>query len=358
MLFEHRQSGRRRIRPRSECRSRCVAPPRADPAGRGRRTRSGQRIRAADGRRATITRARPAARRVGRAGEGRRRAAAAVVGLAHAAAVGRPHAHHARRRSSKPDPETPLATVARGLRRRAGLAGGQPARAARRRAAAAGRRARRAAGMAAARIEFLKGDGRRYRARCSAPTGWTSSSTAASYNRVGGPAGELPHDLAHLIVEDELGLRSGVWGVLVAGGMFGHATVVAGRRKPHATRRGQEVIARAGDQIMQAEMLTRAVCDLCAADGVPTRRPSGAPWASAGGRSRSRAPRSSAPASACATAPSSGRGWPRARRSPPAGACRRPPDRRPDRRAVPSRAWNNEPSRAPACTSARSASAP
>jgi hypothetical protein len=87
-----------------------------------------------------------------------------------------------------------------------------------------------------------------------------------SYNRVGGPAGEVPHDLAHLIVEDEFGLTDGVWGVLAAGGMFGHARVVAGRRAPHATRRGREVVAESRDEVMRAEMLTRAVCDACAGD--------------------------------------------------------------------------------------------
>lgn len=136
--------------------------------------------------------------------------------------------------------------------------------------------------MPMARIEFLRGEARRYRSRLQRPDGVAVELDGGSYNRVGGPAGELPHDLAHLVVEDELGLRSGVWGVLVAGGMFGHATVVAGRRKPQATKRGKEIVARAGDRIMQAEILTRAVCDLCAAGGRPdpaaVRRAVGERW--------------------------------------------------------------------------------
>lgn len=123
--------------------------------------------------------------------------------------------------------------------------------------------------MAPAKIEFLKGDGRRYRALLHRPDGVDVAFDGGAFNRIGGAVGELPHDIAHLIVEDELRLRSGVWGVLVAGGMFRHATVVAGRRAPHATRHGREVIARAGDRLMQAEMLTRAVCDLSAADAGP-----------------------------------------------------------------------------------------
>jgi hypothetical protein len=103
-----------------------------------------------------------------------------------------------------------------------------------------------------------------------------------SYDRVGGPAGEVPHDLAHLIVEDEFGLTDGVWGVLAAGGMFGGARVVAGRRPPHATRRGRETVVASRERVMQAEVLTRAVCDACAgdlpADPVAIRRALGKRW--------------------------------------------------------------------------------
>jgi hypothetical protein len=86
------------------------------------------------------------------------------------------------------------------------------------------------------------------------------------YNKVGGPARELPHDLAHFVVEDGLGLEAGLWGVLASGGMFDHAKVIAGRRPPHAAKRAQAVVDAAGDRLSQAEMLTRFVCDL-ALDG-------------------------------------------------------------------------------------------
>ncbi|HST43263.1 MAG TPA: hypothetical protein VLK58_27295 [Conexibacter sp.] len=116
----------------------------------------------------------------------------------------------------------------------------------------------------AVRVEFVKGEGRRYRSRLHRADGVVVEFEGGAWNKVGGRPGELPHDLAHLIVEDELGLREGVWGVLAAGGMFRHATVVAGRRAPQATRRGRDVIDEAGDDIMQAEILTRVVCDACA----------------------------------------------------------------------------------------------
>ena len=253
--------------------------------------------------------ARPAAHRVGGAGEGRRCAAGAVVGLPNAAAVGRPHAGHARRdRPPRPrDPAgaggaaTPPPPPASGWRRtRPTPSRRRPSSSNRRgpiaRASAAARwRSPSAAGRSHPRRGEASdarrprrprvvpaGQTRRYRSRLHRPDGVEVELDGGSYNRVGGPDAELPHDLAHLVVEDELALREGVWGVLVAGGMFGHATVVAGRRKPQATKHGKAVIARAGDRIMQAEVLTRAICDLCAADApvdpAAVRRAVGERW--------------------------------------------------------------------------------
>jgi hypothetical protein len=116
-------------------------------------------------------------------------------------------------------------------------------------------------------VEFEKRAGRRYRSLLHRSDGIVVAFEGGAFNKVGGAAREVPHDLAHLVVEDELSLRSGVWGVLAAGGMFGHATVVSGRQAPHARRRGRAVIDAAGDRIMQAEILTRAVCDALAGSG-------------------------------------------------------------------------------------------
>lgn len=132
------------------------------------------------------------------------------------------------------------------------------------------------------RVELERGDTRRYRSLLHRPDGLVVAFEGGSYNKIGGGR-DLPHDLAHLIVEDELDLRLGVWGVLAAGGMFRHAEVVEGRRAPHATRRGREVISAAGDRIMQAEVLVRAVCDAVAeasTDARAVRRAAGERWAS------------------------------------------------------------------------------
>lgn len=115
------------------------------------------------------------------------------------------------------------------------------------------------------RVEFFRGERLRfYRSLLHRPDGLLVEFQGGAYNKVGGPDRELPHDLAHLVVEQELGLRNGVWGVLEAGGMFRHTRVVAGRRAPHASRKGRRVIDEAGDEIMQAEVLVRLVCDVAA----------------------------------------------------------------------------------------------
>ena len=110
-------------------------------------------------------------------------------------------------------------------------------------------------------VEFFKPEGRRYRSVLRRRDGLLIELDGGGYNKVGGAARELPHDLAHFVVEDGLGLDAGLWGVLAAGGMFGHAKVIEGRRPPHAAKRAQAVVDRAGDRLNQAEILTRVVCD-------------------------------------------------------------------------------------------------
>ena len=113
---------------------------------------------------------------------------------------------------------------------------------------------------AAARRRGAQGSHAGYRSVLHRADGVQVELDGGAYNRLG--ERELPHDIAHLIVEDELGLDRGIWAVLAAGGLFRGASVVAGRQRPHAARRGREVVAAAVEQLNQAEMLTRAVCDL------------------------------------------------------------------------------------------------
>jgi len=125
-------------------------------------------------------------------------------------------------------------------------------------------------------IQVFKGPTRRYRSILHRADGVEVELDGGAYNRLG--RREIPHDIAHLIVEDELGLDRGVWGVLAAGGLFRGASVTAGRRKPHAARRGREVVAASAEQLNQAEMLVRVVCDAAGAGRVDLRARTGERW--------------------------------------------------------------------------------
>jgi hypothetical protein len=103
--------------------------------------------------------------------------------------------------------------------------------------------------------------GRRYRSLLRRADGVLVAFEGGSYNHIGGPHRDVPHDIAHLVVERALGLDRGVWGLLAAGGLFGAVTIEAGRQKPHATARGKALVKAAHAEVMDAELLTRAVCD-------------------------------------------------------------------------------------------------
>jgi hypothetical protein len=110
-------------------------------------------------------------------------------------------------------------------------------------------------------IEVFKGPTRRYRSVLHRADGVDVELDGGAYNKVGGRAGEVPHDIAHLVVEEELGLSRGIWGVLASGGLFRGASVLSGRQRPHATTRAREILEASVEQLNQAEVLTRAICD-------------------------------------------------------------------------------------------------
>ncbi len=120
--------------------------------------------------------------------------------------------------------------------------------------------------MTVLKIQLVKGETRRYRSLFHRADGVTIELEGGSYNKVGGPHREVPHDLAHLVVEDELDLAMGVWGVLAKGGLFRLATVVGGRQRPHAAARAEAITKGATESLNQAEMLVGAACALAAAD--------------------------------------------------------------------------------------------
>ena len=83
-------------------------------------------------------------------------------------------------------------------------------------------------------IEFHKRARGRYHSILHRRDGVLIELEGGSYNRVGGAVPRVPHDIAHLIVEDAFGLRSGLWATLAAGGLVQNTTFAGGRKPPHA----------------------------------------------------------------------------------------------------------------------------
>jgi hypothetical protein len=73
-----------------------------------------------------------------------------------------------------------------------------------------------------------------------------------------GPLDPIPHDLAHYVIEQELGLQDGFWGSVAAGALFGGIKILAGRQRPHAAQRSREVLAAHRQEIGVSEILVDA----------------------------------------------------------------------------------------------------
>ena|SRR5215210_2785466 len=71
----------------------------------------------------------------------------------------------------------------------------------------------------------------------------------------------IPHDLAHLALEQALGLRHGFWGSVAEGAVFESMTHVGGRRKPHAAERSNAVLKANHGPLTEAEVLVRIFND-------------------------------------------------------------------------------------------------
>src|SRR4030095_4302657 len=65
----------------------------------------------------------------------------------------------------------------------------------------------------------------------------------------------LPHDIAHFVVESELHLEHGFWGMLAAGVMFPNMRVASGRLRHHAVERSRSLLKRVGQRPIEAEVL-------------------------------------------------------------------------------------------------------
>jgi hypothetical protein len=71
----------------------------------------------------------------------------------------------------------------------------------------------------------------------------------------------VPHDLAHLVTERELGLTDGVFGSIASGGMFGNRRVVGGKPRHDAGDRSKRLLDANKRGLTMAEVLAGAAHD-------------------------------------------------------------------------------------------------
>jgi hypothetical protein len=103
----------------------------------------------------------------------------------------------------------------------------------------------------------------RYHSTFTRPDGATLKLQGGSYNKLGGGV-RVPHDIAHLIVEQTLELRGGLWGTIAAGGLVMNLEYIGGKRPAHAEKRSWAITDAAGETLRQAEVVVRAVADAAA----------------------------------------------------------------------------------------------
>lgn len=119
-------------------------------------------------------------------------------------------------------------------------------------------------------ITVVRGARPRYHSLLHRADGVTVRLEGGSYNKVGGDERRgVPHDIAHCLVEEGLGLRAGLWGVLAAGGTVQNAEVVEGRQRPHAAERARAITQRASRRLWETEVVVRAVADLALSGARP-----------------------------------------------------------------------------------------
>jgi hypothetical protein len=106
-------------------------------------------------------------------------------------------------------------------------------------------------------VTFTRTAERRYRVSVEGP-GVVSSfmEPAPGYDA------RLPHDMAHFVVENELGIGGGVFGQLAAGGHAGTFRPTGDHRRGRDTRRGMRLAKAHHDDAMLSEKLVFIACQL------------------------------------------------------------------------------------------------
>ena len=72
----------------------------------------------------------------------------------------------------------------------------------------------------------------------------------------------LPHDIAHVIVENGLMLKYGFWGLIAAGVLFSNVRVVSGRLRARAAERSRALLKRARQYSTEAEILVSVILEI------------------------------------------------------------------------------------------------
>lgn len=77
--------------------------------------------------------------------------------------------------------------------------------------------------------------------------------------RGAGGGTELPHDLVHAVVEQQLRVTDGIWGCVADGVVWRSMTHLSGRRPPHATERSDRLKRERSTPVSSAESLADLV---------------------------------------------------------------------------------------------------
>lgn len=83
-----------------------------------------------------------------------------------------------------------------------------------------------------------------------------------------GPLDSIPHDLAHYVIELELGLQDGFRGSVAAGALFDGMQILAGRQRPHAAEQSRKVLAAHRQGIGVSEVLVDAALRAVRGEGL------------------------------------------------------------------------------------------
>ena len=77
--------------------------------------------------------------------------------------------------------------------------------------------------------------------------------------RGAGGGSDVPHDLVHAVVEQQLGVADGIWGCVADGVVWRSMTHLSGRQPPHAADRSQRLKRERSASVQRAEALADLV---------------------------------------------------------------------------------------------------